>query len=70
MIVNHGTIMFSKIQGVFIHSLKEVHNMKKGKRIIAVVAIIALVVGLSYCKEGPMERAGKKVDKVVEDIKK
>jgi len=44
--------------------------MKKGKRIIAVLAIIALVVGLSYCKEGPMERAGKKVDKVVEDIKK
>ena len=44
--------------------------MKKGKRIIAVLAIIALVVGLSCCKEGPLERAGKKVDKVVEDIKK
>jgi predicted small lipoprotein YifL len=45
--------------------------MKKGKRIIAVLAMIALIAGLSACsKEGPMERAGKKVDKVVEDIKK
>ena len=45
--------------------------MKNSKRIIAGLAIIALIVGLSGCtKEGPMERAGKKVDKVVEDIKK
>jgi hypothetical protein len=28
-------------------------------------------VGLSGCpKEGPLERAGKKVDKAIEDIKK
>jgi outer membrane lipoprotein-sorting protein len=56
---------------MFIHSQKEAQMMKNGKRIIAVLAIIALIVGLSGCaKEGPMERAGKKVDKVVEDIKK
>jgi predicted small secreted protein len=46
--------------------------MKNCKSIIAVVAIIALLVGLglSGCKEGPMESAGKKVDKAVEDVKK
>jgi predicted small lipoprotein YifL len=45
--------------------------MKTGKSIIAVLVMSALIVGLSGCaKEGPMERAGKKVDKVVEDIKK
>ena len=33
--------------------------------------IIVMMVGLWGCnKEGPMERAGKKVDKAVEDIKK
>jgi hypothetical protein len=33
--------------------------------------VIILLVGLSGCnKEGPMERAGKKVDKAVENIKK
>ena len=46
--------------------------MKKyAKSIIAVLAMIALILVLSGCaKEGPMEKAGKKVDKVVEDIKK
>jgi predicted small lipoprotein YifL len=45
--------------------------VKKSKRIIAVLALIALIVGLAGCeKEGPMEKAGKKVDKAVEDIKK
>jgi len=47
--------------------------MKKSNRIISVFAIIALIVGLAGqwgCQEGPMERAGKKVDKAVEDIKK
>ena len=45
--------------------------MKKGRCIIAVFAMIALIVGLSGCeKEGPLEKAGKKVDKAVEDIKK
>jgi hypothetical protein len=44
--------------------------MKNCKSIIAVLAIIALIVGLSGCKEGPLEHAGKKVDKAVEDIKK
>jgi hypothetical protein len=44
--------------------------MKNFKSIIAVLAIIVLIVGLSGCKEGPLEGAGKKVDKAVEDIKK
>jgi len=43
--------------------------MKYFKSIITVLMIISLIAGLSYCKEGPMERAGKKVDKTVEDIK-
>ena len=44
--------------------------MKYCKSIIAVLAIVALIAGLSSCKEGPLEQAGKKVDKAVEDIKK
>lgn len=50
---------------------KEAHMKKHGKRFIALLAMIALIVGLSGCaKEGPLEKAGKKVDKAVEDIKK
>ena len=61
----------SKIEGIFIHSDKEVQLMKRCKGIIAVLAMIALIVGLSGCpKEGPLERAGKKVDKAIDDIKK
>ena len=44
--------------------------MTNGKSIVAGLAMSALIVGLSCCKEGPMERAGKKVDKAVEDVKK
>jgi len=44
--------------------------MKNNKSIIAVLTIIALIVVLSCCHEGPFERAGKKVDKTIEDIKK
>lgn len=45
--------------------------MKNWKGVIVVVlAIIVLIAGLSSCKEGPLERAGKKVDKAVEDVKK
>lgn len=44
--------------------------MKYCKSILAVLAIVALVAGLAGCKEGPLEKAGKKVDKAVEDIKK
>ncbi len=44
--------------------------MKYFKMLIAVLAIVALIAGLSGCHEGPLERAGKKVDKTVEDIKK
>ena len=55
---------------MFIHPQKEIKMMKKGKSIITVLAIIVLIVGLLGCQEGPVERAGKKVDKVVEDIKK
>lgn len=45
--------------------------MNNCKSVIAVLTMFALIVGVTGCsKEGPMERAGKKVDKVVEDIKK
>ena len=55
----------------FTHLQKEAYMKKHGKGIVAVLAMIALIVGLSGCaKEGPMEKAGKKVDKAVEDIKK
>jgi predicted small lipoprotein YifL len=38
--------------------------------IITALIMIVLIVGLSGCtKEGPLEKAGKKVDKAVEDIK-
>jgi hypothetical protein len=56
---------------MFIHSQKEAQMMKNGKSIIIVLAMIALIVGLSGCpSEGPLERASKKVDKAIEDIKK
>ena len=48
-----------------------VQMMKSGKSIIAVLAMIALIAVLSGCpQEDPLERAGKKVDKAIEDIKK
>ena len=35
--------------------------------VIATLIVLVLIVGLSGCKkEGPMERAGKKVDQTVE----
>jgi hypothetical protein len=63
--------LYEQDSRMLIHSRKEIHMMNKGKSIIAVLAMIALLVGLSGCeKEGPMEKAGKKVDKAIEDIKK
>jgi len=44
--------------------------LKNVKSVFAMLAIIVLIVGLLGCQEGPVERAGKKIDKVVEDIKK
>lgn len=41
--------------------------MKSRKSIAAALAMAMLVVGLCGCeKEGPLERAGKQVDKTVE----
>lgn len=41
--------------------------MKMYRSLIAALAVILLFVGLSGCKqEGPLERAGKKIDKTVE----
>jgi predicted small secreted protein len=39
-----------------------------GKSVIAALAMSAVIVGLSGCenREGPAERAGKEVDKVVD----
>jgi len=51
-------------------SRKERHMKRIGKVVIAAMAVGALVVGLAGCKkEGPVERAGKAVDKAGENIK-
>jgi hypothetical protein len=64
-------IFTSTIHDMFIHLQKEAQVMKNAKRIVVVLAMISLILGLSGCaKEGPMEKAGKKVDKAIEDIKK
>jgi hypothetical protein len=55
---------------MFIYSQKETQMMKYYKSIITVLAMIVLIAGLSGCNAGPLERAGKKVDKTVEDITK
>ena len=57
-----------KIQDMFIHLLKEVQMIKLGKRVMAALVMSALIVGISCCqkKEGPVERAGKQIDKAVE----
>jgi hypothetical protein len=55
---------------MFIHSQKEIKMMKNVKSIFTMLAIIALIVGLFGCQDGPVEKAGKKIDKAVEDIKK
>jgi len=45
--------------------------MSKFKRAIFYLFLIMLLTGLSACqREGPMERAGKKIDKAVEDVGK
>jgi hypothetical protein len=40
--------------------------MKSGKSVAAALVAAVLVVGLCGCEKGPMERAGKQVDKAVE----
>ena len=42
--------------------------IKLGKRVMTSLVISALLIGLSCCqkKEGPVERAGKQIDKAVE----
>ena len=43
---------------------------KTTKRVAAILASIALVMTVVACeKEGPAERAGKQIDKAVEDAK-
>lgn len=42
--------------------------MKSRKSIAAALAMAMLVVGLCGCKEGPVERAGKQVDKAVDKV--
>ena len=75
LIVYHCTILYhtpceQDLRRVHPYA-KEAHMKKHGKSIIALVVMVALIAGLSGCaKEGPMEKAGKKVDKAVEDIKK
>ena len=40
------------------------------RKIVILVAAVVFVAGLFGCeKEGPAEKAGKKVDKVFEDVK-
>ena len=43
---------------------------KTTKRVAALLASIAMLVAVTGCqKEGPAERAGKQIDKTVEDVK-
>jgi hypothetical protein len=45
--------------------------MSKLKKAIFYLFLAVLLTGLSGCEpEGPMERAGKKIDKAVEDTEK
>jgi hypothetical protein len=39
------------------------------KSIVAAFAAAVLIAGLCGCKEGPVERAGKQVDKTVDKVK-
>jgi hypothetical protein len=43
---------------------------KTTKRVAALLASIAMAITVAACqKEGPAERAGKQIDKAVEDVK-
>ena len=43
--------------------------LKSRKSVAAALAAVVLIAGLSACKEGPVERAGKQVDKAVDKVK-
>jgi len=50
--------------------LEKMRMTKTTKRVAALLASIAMLVAVTGCqKEGPAERAGKQVDKTVEDVK-
>jgi hypothetical protein len=53
---------------MFIHPLKGVQMIKLGKSVMAAFVMSVLIAGLLCCqrKEGPVERAGKQIDKAVE----
>jgi hypothetical protein len=57
-----------RFQDMFIHPLKEIRMIKLGKSVMAALVMTALIAGLFCCqkKEGPVERAGKQIDKAVE----
>jgi hypothetical protein len=41
------------------------------KKLLMIAAVVSLLTGFYGCKkEGPAERAGKKVDKAMDDFKK
>ena len=40
------------------------------KRIVLLFFATAFIVGFVACEKGPMEKAGKKADKAVEDVQK
>jgi len=44
--------------------------MKNWKNLVVLLAMIALIGGLASCHAGPLERAGKKVDKTIEKVTK
>jgi hypothetical protein len=53
---------------MFICLLKEIQMIKLGKSVMVALVISVLLVGVFGCqkKEGPVERAGKQIDKAVE----
>jgi hypothetical protein len=46
--------------------LKERLMMKSSKSVAAAVAVAVLIAGLCGCEKGPLEKAGRQVDKAFE----
>jgi len=56
---------------ILIKLLERRINMSLLNKLVIIFFVAAMTVGIYGCKkEGPAERAGKKIDKAIEDAKK